>query len=207
MEMERLQMNKKKILWIALLVAFIVVIAIIVITVKPYDSNKNNSNSIAARSESSESSSQSEKKEVKVTKTELEDGTLYTFTDDEITPDVIITDNFFDTSINDMMLNYNKYKGKKIQIEGMHMVSGPYTFVGRYSTSNVCATCPQGYSYMEYVLDKKIDANLINEDTWIKVIGKFSKGRDVSSNFEDYYYLKVLSIEVMKEKGQTTVNN
>ena len=97
MEMERLQMNKKKILWIALLVAFIVVIAIIVITVKPYDSNKNNSNSIAARSESSESSSQSEKKEVKVTKTELEDGTLYTFTDDEITPDVIITDNFFDS--------------------------------------------------------------------------------------------------------------
>ena len=199
-------MNKKKILWIALLVSFIVVIAIIVITVKPYDSSKNN-NSITARSDTSASSSQSEKKEVKVTKTELEDGTLYTFTDEEIKSDVVVPDNFFDTTINDLMMNYNQYKGKNIQVEGLYMTSGKYTFVGRYSTSNICPTCPQGYSYIEYILDKKIDANLIEEDSWIKVIGKLSKGRDASSNFQDYYYLNVLSIEVMKEKGQTTVNN
>ena len=200
-------MSKKKIIWIVLLIAFIALVAVIVMKVKPNNSDKNNSNTLVARNSDSQASSESEKKEVTVIKTELEDGTLYSFTDEEIKPDVVLTDNYFDTTINDMMLNYNKYKGKTIQIEGMHMVSGPYTFVGRYSTSNVCATCPQGYSYMEYVLDKKIDANLVNEDTWIKVIGTFSKGRDASSNFEDYYYLKVLSIEVMKEKGQTTVNN
>ena len=199
-------MNNKKILWIALLVAFIVVITIIVITVKPYDTSKNN-NSITARNETSESSSKSEKKEVNVTKTELEDGTLYTFTEEEIKSDVVVPDNFFDTTINDLMMNYNQYKGKNIQVEGLYMTSGKYTFVGRYSTSNICPTCPQGYSYIEYILDKKIDANLIEEDSWIKVIGKLSKGRDATSNFEDYYYLKVLSIEVMKEKGQTTVNN
>ena len=199
-------MNKKKILWIGLLLAFIAIVVVIVITVKPYDSSKNN-NSITARSDTSASSSQSEKKEVKVTKTELEDGTLYTFTDEEIKSDVVVPDNFFDTTINDLMMNYNQYKGKNIQVEGLYMTSGKYTFVGRYSTSNICPTCPQGYSYIEYVLDKKIDANLIEEDSWIKVIGKLSKGRDATSNFQDYYYLKVLSIEVMKEKGQTTVNN
>lgn len=200
-------MNKKKIIWIVLLVAFISIVTLVVMKIKPKDTENKTTSSVVSRNSASGESKNSEEKQVKVTKTELEDGTLYSFTDEEIIPDIVLTDNYFDTTINDMMLNYNTYKGKKIQIEGMYMESGPYTFVGRYSTSNICATCPQGYSYMEYILQDKIDANLVDEDTWIKVIGTFSRGRDATSNFEDYYYLKVLSIEVMNEKGQETVNN
>lgn len=199
-------MNKKKIIWIVLLIVFIAIVALVIVKIKPNNTDNKSNNSLVTRNSNSESE-QKESEQIQITKTQLDDGILYSFTDEEQTPDIIITDNYFDTTINDMMLNYNTYKDKKIQIEGMYMENGPYTFVGRYSTSNICPTCPQGYSYMEYILDKEIDANLVNEDTWIKVIGKLSRERDASSNFEYYYYLKVLSIEIMNEKGQDTVNN
>ena len=62
-------------------------------------------------------------------------------------------------------------------------------------------------SYIEYELDGKLDKKLIEEQDWIKIIGTLEVGNDASSNFQNYYYLKVLSLEVMKEKGQDTVNN
>ena len=40
-----------------------------------------------------------------------------------------------------------------------------------------------------------------------EVIGTLAVGNDITSNYTDYYYLKALSIEVMNEKGQETVNN
>ena len=45
----------------------------------------------------------------------------------------------------------------------------PYTFVGRYSTSNVCAYCPPGFAYFEYQLDGTIDREFTDKEEWIKV--------------------------------------
>ena len=56
-------------------------------------------------------------------------------------------------------------------------------------------------------LDGKIDKELKDEEDWIKVVGTLAKGNDETSSNQDYYYLKVLSLEIMNEKGKTTVNN
>ena len=89
----------------------------------------------------------------------------------------------------------------------MYLINNPYTFVGRYSTSNMCAYCPTGFSYLEYQLNGTIDRKLIDQDDWIKVIGTLQKGNDETSNYTDYYYLDVITLEIMNERGQETVNN
>ena len=91
--------------------------------------------------------------------------------------------------------------------EGMNLENLPWTFVGRYSTSNVCVYCPEGYSYFEYQLKGKIDREFTAKEDWIKVIGTLAKGNDETSDYQDYYYLEVLSIEIMNERGLETVTN
>ena len=139
--------------------------------------------------------------------TELEDGTLYSVTDQKITPDIVLGDKFFDTQINDIMLNFNRYKGKIIEIEGMYVdVYNPYTLVGRYAANSLCPSCPPGYSGFEYVW-KGSNIEMKNEETWLKIIGKLSVGNDETTNFQDYYYIEAYSIEVMNESGLKTVTN
>jgi hypothetical protein len=60
---------------------------------------------------------------------------------------------------------------------------------------------------MEFQLKGTIDRTFTAKDDWIKVIGTLAKGNDETSDFQDYYYLEVLSIEVMNERGVDTVNN
>ena len=62
-----------------------------------------------------------------------------------------------------------------------------------------------GYSVLEYQLDGKIDETFKEEDTWLKVIGELEEGYD--EYYGEYYYLKVLNLEVMKEKGDMEVVN
>ena len=64
-----------------------------------------------------------------------------------------------------------------------------------------------GYSYFEYQLKGTIDRKFTEESDWIKIIGRLAKGNDASSYYQDYYHLEVLSLEVMNEKGQTTISN
>ena len=139
--------------------------------------------------------------------TKLSDGTLYSFDGKQITADVVLTDNYYDTTINDMWLNPDSYIGKTVQIEGMYLENLPYTFVGRYSESNLCPNCPAGYSYFEYQLNGELNRKFTDEKEWIKVIGKFAVGNDASTNYTDFYYLDVLTLEVMNERGQETINN
>lgn len=138
-----------------------------------------------------------------VTKTELSDGTIYSLTDEKIVPDIVVGDKYYDTQIADMTMNFNNYEGKTIEIEGYHLTNGPYTFVGRYSLSNLCADCPAGYSYFEYEWNGNETVNLKEENDWIKVVGTLKRGNDGT----EYYYIDVLSLEVMKEKGMDTVSN
>ena len=106
-----------------------------------------------------------------------------------------------------MFLNPENYMEKNIEIEGMYLENLPWTFVGRYSTSNVCVYCPEGYSYFEYQLKGKIDREFTAKEDWIKVIGTLAKGNDETSDYQDYYYIEVLSIEIMNERGLDTVTN
>ena len=197
-------MNKKKLLWISILAVFIIAIVVMVIVIKPKDNTQSNTNTIQKANKINIENV--EGKTTNSKKTETANGILYSLSDEELKADVVIGDNYFDTQINDMMLNYQSYKGKKIEIEGMYLDGQPYTFVGRYSTSNLCAYCPVGYSYIEYQW-KGEQIELKDQESWIKIIGTLEKGNDSTSYYQDYYYIKALSMEIMNEKGQETVNN
>ena len=200
-------MNKKRILWIILLIIFIVAIVLIVKLANSKSStndanivdNTYNKNSNAIVEEKTD--------EAQYQKVELDDGILYSIDGKQYQSDIVIGDNYYDTTINDMFLNPENYMEKNIEIEGMYLENLPWTFVGRYSTSNVCVYCPEGYSYFEYQLKGKIDREFTAKEDWIKVIGNLAKGNDETSDYQDYYYLEVLSIEIMNERGLDTVTN
>ena len=194
----------KKVLWILLLIIIIVGIIFGVKFIKPkLDSNQYTD----AFKEHSSSKSENDNTDKEYQKVELEDGVLYTLTGKKEKADVVVGDNYFDTTINDMFLNYDKYKDKNIEIEGIYFITDPYTFVGRYSISNLCPYCPEGYSYLEYQLDGKLDYEFTDEKEWIKVIGTLQKANDETSNYQDYFYIKVTNLEIMNERGQETVKN
>lgn len=207
--------NKKSLKKIVLIIVLIIILAGIVLIVVNSSSGKKevktgNSNKTSVTKTNGAQSTNSNNTTVKVsdntknvTKTELSDGTLYSLTDEKVVPDIVVGDKFYDTQIADMTMNFNNYEGKTIEIEGYHLTNGPYTFVGRYSLSNLCADCPAGYSYFEYEWKGNEKVNLKEEDDWIKVVGKLKRGNDGT----EYYYIDVLSLEVMKEKGLDTVSN
>lgn len=220
-------MNKKKIMWFLLLIIFIIIAVVIAVSAKPRDTSNDNSlaikrinnsqnkNTIANNIDANNDS----KNEIATVNTEskykrkvLSDGILYSQTDELIKADKIIGTNYFDTTINDMYLNPDNYIGKKIEIEGLYLVSEPYTFVGRFSTANVCAYCVGGFSYIQYEFDGMVLEQLKDQETWIKLIGTWEKGKmnygtEENPYYDDYYYLKVLNFEIMNEKGEDTVKN
>lgn len=207
-------MNKKKILWIFILLVVIFAIIVVIMSLNnskqiqktTIDDNSKNLGTVDKSSTTIEGLQSNEQYE----KIELDDGILYTITGEKEESDMVIGTNYYDTTITDIYYNPQNYMNKKIEIEGMYLLSGPdlpYTFVGRYSLNTLCPSCPTGYSVMEYQLQGNIDIQLKDEEDWIKVIGTLEKGNDETSNYQDYYYLKVLNLEVMNEKGQTTVNN
>lgn len=200
-------MNKKRVLWIIVLIVFIVAIVLII----KFANSKNSTNgaNIVDNTYNKNSNAIVEEKmdEAQYQKVELDDGILYSIDGKQYQADVVIGDNYYDTTINDMFLNPENYMEKNIEIEGMYLENLPWTFVGRYSTSNVCVYCPEGYSYFEYQLKGKIDREFTAKEDWIKVIGTLTKGNDETSDYQDYYYLEVLSIEIMNERGLETVTN
>ena len=195
----------KKIFWILLLIILVVGIIVGIKFIKPKTDTNQTSNAFNERSSSEEKTNTNTDKEYKEIK--LDDGVLYTLTGEKVSSDVVVGDNYFDTTINDMYLNYNNYKDKKIEIEGIDFINDPYTFVGRYSESNLCPNCPTGYSFIEYQLDGKLDYEFTDEKEWIKVIGTLQKANDETSNYEDYFYLKVICLEIMNKRGLETVKN
>lgn len=207
-------MNKKKILWIFVLLIVIIAIVVGIILMnnasqKQKISAEDNSKNLG-NVEKTNTVTEEIKANEQYEKIELEDGVLYTNTGKKEEADMVIGTNYYDTTITDIYYNPQNYMNKKIEIEGMFLVSDPnlpYTFVGRYSLNTLCPSCPAGFSVMEYQLQGDIDKELKNEEDWIKVIGTLEKGNDETSNYQDYYFLKVLNLEVMNEKGQDTVNN
>lgn len=212
-------MNKSKIGLIALLVVIIAVVVAIILVPDEKQGKKIATDTGVTSAKSSSTTNTSNTtvdtsnvvfeedeswEELKVT--ELADGTLYSTTDETIKADIVLGDNYFDTQVADINLNFSEYEGKTIEIEGMYLLNpeGPFTFVGRYSTSNLCPDCPTGYSYMEYEWKAKGRPELKDEDTWVKVIGTLKLGDD---NGVEYHYIDVASMEIMNEKGLLTVSN
>lgn len=210
-------MNKKKIMWILLLIVFVIAIIVIAVLAKPRDTSNDNSVAVKQVTDSKESKNntsnvakQNTGKEYK--RSVLNDGILYSESGEKLKADKIIGTEYFDTTINDMYLYPDNYVGKKIEIEGFYLVAEPYTFVGRYSTSSVCPYCTGGFSYIQYEFDGKIEETLKDQETWIKLIGTWEKGKmnygtEENPYYDDYYYLKVLNFEIMNEKGEDTVKN
>ena len=210
-------MNKKKIMWILLLIVFVIAIIVIAVLAKPRDTSNDNSVAVKQVTDSKESKNntsnvvkQNTSKEYK--RSVLNDGILYSENGEKLKSDKIIGTEYFDTTINDMYLYPDNYVGKKIEIEGFYLVAEPYTFVGRYSTSSVCPYCSGGFSYIQYEFDGKIEETLKDQETWIKLIGTWEKGKmnygtEENPYYDDYYYLKVLNFEIMNEKGEDTVKN
>ncbi|MBR3325096.1 MAG: hypothetical protein IKG14_03515 [Clostridia bacterium] len=199
-------MNKKKILWIVLLTIVIAGIGIGIFALNQNKENKTSENN-STNETNDNTKSENTVKNVEYQKIELDDGILYSVDGEKYNADMVIGDNYFDTTISDMYINPEDYYGSKIQIEGMYLTDGSYTSVGRYSTSSLCAFCPAGYSFIEYQLDGTIDKELEAEKDWIKIIGTLEKANDETSFYQDYFYIKALNIEIMNEKGNDTVNN
>lgn len=140
---------------------------------------------------------------IPVIKKEIDNGIKYSLSSEEITPEIVLGDNYFDTQISDININFDQYEGKTIEIEGLYFENAPFTFVGRYSTSNMCPTCPTGYSYFEYEWHGDENFDLTDSENWIKVVGTLKKGFDDV----EYYYIDAQSISLMNEKGVETVSN
>ena len=211
-------MSKKKLMWIFILIVFVLIIVGIAIFVKPRDTSNDNSVAVKkvtdSKKDNNSDTSKTEEKTDKIEykRTELDDGILYSENGEKLTSDKIIGTEYFDTTINDMYLYPENYSGKNIEIEGLYLATEPYTFVGRYSTASVCPYCSGGFSYIQYEFDGDIQEKLTDQETWIKLIGTWEKGKmnygtEENSYYDDYYYLKVLNFEIMNEKGQDTVKN
>lgn len=207
-------MNKKKLLWIGVLIIAIVGIVAAIIVMNNINQSKKDAtnddgkNSAVANRTATENETQPTNINGEYTKMELADGTLYTNTGKVEKADMVIGTNYFDTTITDMYYNPANYQDKKIEIEGFYLTNRdgtPYTFVGRYSKNTLCPTCPSGYSVLEYQLDGKIDETFKEEETWLKIIGELEEGYDEA--YGEYYYLKVLNLQVMKQKGEMEVVN
>ena len=119
--------------------------------------------------------------------------------------DIVIGDDYFATQLADMTLNFSQYEGKVVKIEGMSLKNGDWTFVGRYSENAICPTCPTGYAYYEYEWHGKEKLDFGNEENWVEVIGKLTKGDD---NGQEYYYIDAYEIALMNKFGDmvTVVN-
>jgi len=204
---------KNKFKKIGLIIALIIIIVGIVFVVVNSSSGKKEEKTSVANSiskvtgESDNIEIENTSRETKATTvTTLSDGVKYSVTDEEIAPEVVLGDNYFDTQIADINFNFDQYENKTIEIEGLYFENPfedtVYTFVGRYSISNMCPTCPAGYSYFEYEWHGD-EISLTDSDTWIKIIGTLKKGFDGV----EYYYIDAQSIEVMNEKGLETVSN
>ncbi len=118
--------------------------------------------------------------------------------------DIVVGDDYYATQLADMMVNFDKFEGKVVEIEGFALKNGPYTFEGRYSENAICPTCPAGYAYYEFEWhgDEKID--LGDELNWIKVTGKLTRGNDG----QEYFYIDTYRIDVMEKWGDvSTVSN
>ena len=199
---------KNKIAWSLLLCAFVFAVFIFISKVKPRDKSKDNV--VQSQAEKYVKANINSGDKASYYKRILNnDGVLYSKFDEELKSDIIVKTEYYDTTINDMYMNFESYDNKNIEIEGMYLNSAKgYTFVGRYSSVSTCAYCSGGLSYIEYEFNGNIQEKLEDQKTWLKLVGKWKrKMMNFGTEEEPYYDLDVLNFEIMNTRGEDTVKN
>ena len=144
-------MKLKKILWMAIFIVIIVAFIILIENSTHQEEKELDVQNIAFNNSVNKTSVIISDNPEPYKEKQLDDGILYTLDENsDYKADIILKDKYFDTTIRDMNLNSSDYIDKIVEIEGLYFNNGYYSFVGRYTTSNLCPTCPPGYSFMEF---------------------------------------------------------
>jgi uncharacterized membrane protein YcgQ (UPF0703/DUF1980 family) len=111
-------MNKKKLLWIGVLIIAIIgiVVAIVVMNNASQSQKEAGNNDTKNLIDAQRTAPEQLRVDGEYMKDELADGTLYTLNGKKETADVVIGTNYFDTTITDMYYNPANYQDKKIEI-------------------------------------------------------------------------------------------
>lgn len=204
-------MDKKRVMYLVLFIVVILGVGGLLFGLRSATQKRDSSNNTTsignknANTTNTSAIASNTKKETKeATVTVKSDGTFYSITSEEIKPDIVIGDNYFDTQLSDINKNFSQYAGKIIEIEGFYIENTPFTFVSRYSKSNLCQYCPEGYSYFEYEWKGDKSPTLQPEQGWLKIVGELKEGKD---SYGPYYYIDAFSIGVMNERGLLSVEN
>ena len=122
--------------------------------------------------------------------------------------DIIVGNRLYMTQINDWFLNFDKYAGKSVEIEGFYMDFDGFTYVGRKGP--ICLFCTGGYVNFEFKYDRDLSA-LQSEKSWVKVRGILREGSVPSvfekGTMEPFYYIEAITVEKMPKVGKATVRD
>ena len=187
-------MKPKKIIMIAILIAFITAIVIVLININNKSAEKigNNLNTTNTVKETSSKVATNTKSTIRKSTGEVKP------TSSKI---IEITDNFFIEQTNDVYLNTKEYIGKTIKIQGLVYnykdTNGDICYAVVRNTPGCCGN--DGLAG----LDIRYDKNYPKVNTWVEVLGVV--GTDTVFG-EETPVLNVLSIKET-EKGKTFVTN
>lgn len=120
--------------------------------------------------------------------------------------DITVSDSHYMTQINDWFVNFDDYKNKTVQIEGIYLKFGKYTLVGRNGPS--CPYCTGGYVDFEFKSDQDL-SQLQSEKSWIRVTGILREGSvelsDGSS--QPMYYIEAIRVTRLEKEGVNPISN
>ena len=121
--------------------------------------------------------------------------------------DISVGDRYYMTQINDWFVNFDDYRDKTVEIEGMYLLlNGKYHFVGR--NGPVCPYCTGGYVDFEFQSDQDL-SELISEQSWIRVTGILREGSSELSDgtSQPFYYIEAICVEGIPEEGVNPVSD
>lgn len=120
--------------------------------------------------------------------------------------DITVSDSHYMTQINDWFVNFDDYKNKTVQIEGIYLKFDKYTLVGRNGPS--CPYCTGGYVDFEFKSDQDL-SQLQSEKSWIRVTGILREGSvelsDGSS--QPMYYIEAIRVTRLEKAGVNPISN
>lgn len=122
-------------------------------------------------------------------------------------PDIVVGDNLYMTQINDWFMNFKKYDGKSVVIDGFFLQFDNYTFVGRNGPS--CPYCTGGYVNFEFKSNEDL-SDLVSHESWIRVTGILREGishLNSSKPDQPFYYIETMKVEKLPKVGKSTITN
>lgn len=120
--------------------------------------------------------------------------------------DITVSDSHYMTQINDWFVNFDDYKNKTVQIEGIYLKFDKYTLVGRNGPS--CPYCTGGYVDFEFKSDQDL-SQLQSEKSWIRVTGILREGSVELSDgtSQPMYYIEAIRVTRLEKEGVNPISN